>query len=154
MLQKVKKISRGQAGYLEKRLFVFPAAPVLGRSATYNRTECLGKFAGILIPQFQSNFSNLEICLQKTLGRTVHFIAAQIGVGSLPIDLLEPGFQLRQTDFMFRRKLFQTDPSVLILEHMIFHLFDLFCQRLGQITAVFLKNSLVGLNVIEQLQQF
>ena len=112
MLQKVKKISRGQAGYLRKRLFVFPAAPVLGRSATYNRTECLGKFAGILIPQFQSNFSNLEICLQKTLGRTVHFIAAQIGVGSLPIDLLEPGFQLGQADFMFRRKLFQTDPSL------------------------------------------
>ena len=46
MLQKVKKISRGQAGYLEKRLFVFPAAPVLGRSATYNRTECLANLLG------------------------------------------------------------------------------------------------------------
>ena len=53
MLQKVKKISRGQAGYVGKHLFVFPAAPVLGRSAAYNRAERLGKFAGILIAQFQ-----------------------------------------------------------------------------------------------------
>ena len=70
------------------------------------------------------------------------------------IDLLEPVFQLGQTDVVRLRQRFEAGPLVRILEHMILHMLDLFRQYFGQVPVVFLENRLLVLHVIEQLQQF